>query len=66
MWIKRNTLERKLADAMGYEYCTLFDTARSAIVAACRWPIYIPSNVCPAIGEMFPSAQRLQSRQRMD
>src|SRR6185436_754005 len=56
MWIKRNTLERKLADAMGYEYCTLFDTARSALE---NFELdEIPSNICLEIGRLFPCAWR--------
>ncbi len=55
-WIKRNTLERKLADAMGFEYCTLFDTARSALEL---FPVIkLPSNVCPILGQLFPKAER--------
>lgn len=60
MWVKRNTLERKLADAMGYEYCTLFDTARNALRALAFetwWPLPIPSNICPALGREVPRAQ---------
>ncbi len=57
MWIKRNTLERKLADAFGFEYCTLFDTARSALR---QFDIRVlPSNICPVLGELFPNALRL-------
>ena len=58
MWGKYK-LERKLADAMGYDYCTLFDTARSALRAwreaekvNHRYPP-IPSNVCPQLREVL-------------
>jgi hypothetical protein len=59
MWIKRNTLERRLADAMGFEYCTLFDMARRALREIfIEGPLDIPSNVCPALGALFPKARR--------
>ncbi len=61
-WIKRNTLERKLADAMGYEYCTLFDTARSALLAWARREgyspsIYLPTNICSLVWKLLPEAK---------
>ncbi len=60
MWGKY-ALERKLADLMGYEYCTLFDSARSAMQAYGALP-YLPSNVCPILGELFPRAKRVPVR----
>jgi len=62
-WIRRNTLEAKLAKVMGFEYCTLFDTARNAlkaVFAVTRGNQYeIPSNVCPALGQILPGAERV-------
>ncbi len=58
MWIRRNTLENKLAEAFGFEFCTLFDTARSALAATGFDAIPIPSNVCPALGKLLPRAPR--------
>jgi hypothetical protein len=52
-WISKPTIEAKIARAFGYEYCTLFDSARSAIATWSTktwwWPGEIPSNVCPAL-----------------
>lgn len=56
-WIRRNTLEAKLAKVMGFEYCTLFDTARSAIKV--HGMLSIPSNICPVLGALFPEAERI-------
>jgi hypothetical protein len=54
-WISKPTIEAKIARAFGYEYCTLFDSARSAIrcswTGAEWWPGALPSNVCPALWE---------------
>jgi len=58
-WISKPTIEAKIARAFGYEYCTLFDSARSALRAVLRDSLlYIPSNVCPVIGELYPRARR--------
>jgi len=56
MWIKRDTLERKLADAMQYEYCELYDTARSALHALGVSRPCIPSNVCSELRRVLPLA----------
>ncbi len=47
-------IEARIAKAFGYEYCTLFPNARSAIaryieVTGNPGTIMIPSNVCPAL-----------------
>ena len=48
------SVERKLCDGMGYEFCVLFSAARVAIAHYRNEfmkdrPIFIPSNVCPAL-----------------
>ena len=54
-WISKPTIEAKIARAFGYEYCTLFDSARSAIATwknTTWWYLRrIPSNVCPVLWE---------------
>ena len=62
MWTKRNTLERKLADAMQYEYCELYDTARSALRALGVQKIRIPSNVCSELRRVLFLATPLPVR----
>jgi hypothetical protein len=57
MWAKHNTLERKLADAMQYEYCELYDTARSALRALGFARGSIPSNVCGELYRVLPHAR---------
>jgi hypothetical protein len=52
-WISRPTIEAKIARAFGYEYCTLFDSARAALRTwwGAEWwrSLQIPSNVCPEL-----------------
>jgi|HubBroStandDraft_6_1064221.scaffolds.fasta_scaffold250692_1 hypothetical protein len=48
------SVEQKLCNGMGYEHCVLFSAARVAIAHYVRWqfagaPVFIPSNVCPAL-----------------
>jgi len=52
-WISKPTIEAKIARAFGYEYCTLFDSARSAIRTWANMPRLgnLPSNVCPVLWE---------------
>ncbi len=50
------SVERKLADGMGYEYCILFSRARVALAHIFNiWYrdalVFIPSNICPALPE---------------
>lgn len=51
-FISKPTIERKIADAFGYEYCTLFESGRAAIRTwreKVWWPGGLPSNVCPEL-----------------
>ena len=53
-WISKPTIEAKIARAFGYEYCTLFDSARAAIRSWRTmewWPGALPSNVCQTLWE---------------
>jgi hypothetical protein len=52
------SIERKLCEGMGYEYCVLFSKARMAIayyVALCMptLPKFLPSNICPALANAY-------------
>jgi hypothetical protein len=53
-WISKPSIEGRIARAFGYEYCTLFDSARAAIRSWRKmewWPGALPSNVCPVLWE---------------
>jgi hypothetical protein len=61
-WISKPTIEAKIARAFGYEYCTLFDSARAAIrtwISTTWWPGELPSNICPALWAMMLWRPRL-------